>query len=127
MRAPQSRTVVRWIVDDLVAQLRKGTERAKAFTVDDEHGFVGSFNLDPRSAIHNTELGVLFHSPTLVAELRTIVSRQTEPDLSYRLRLREGDVQWVDGERIWDTEPETTLWSRLAAKVFEWLPLDHQL
>ena len=37
----------------------------KAFVVDDRRGFVGSFNLDPRSAYLNTEMGVLFDDPVL--------------------------------------------------------------
>src|SRR5690606_33208058 len=39
----------------------------KAFVVDDARGFVGSFNLDPRSANLNTEMGVLFDDPALAA------------------------------------------------------------
>jgi putative cardiolipin synthase len=42
----------------------------KAFVVDDRRGFVGSFNLDPRSAYLNTEMGVLFDDPVLGAQLR---------------------------------------------------------
>lgn len=39
----------------------------KAFVVDDRRGFVGSFNLDPRSAYLNTEMGALFDDPVLAA------------------------------------------------------------
>jgi hypothetical protein len=42
----------------------------KAFVVDGRRGFVGSFNLDPRSAYLNTEMGVLFDDPVLGAQLR---------------------------------------------------------
>ena len=33
----------------------------KAFVVDDAAGFIGSFNIDPRSISLNTEMGLLFH------------------------------------------------------------------
>ena len=39
----------------------------KAFVVDDARGFIGSFNLDPRSADLNTEMGVLFDDPRIAA------------------------------------------------------------
>src|SRR5690606_25969847 len=42
----------------------------KAFVVDGVRGFVGSFNLDPRSADLNTEMGVLFDDEVLGARVR---------------------------------------------------------
>ena len=44
-------------------QMPGTTLHAKVFVVDRERLFVGSFNLDPRSARLNTELGVLIDSP----------------------------------------------------------------
>ncbi len=42
----------------------------KAFVVDDRYGFVGSFNIDPRSIDLNTEMGVLFDDVPLALALR---------------------------------------------------------
>src|SRR3546814_19071105 len=42
----------------------------KAFVIDGERGFIGSFNLDPRSAYLNTEMGVLFEADDIARALR---------------------------------------------------------
>ena len=46
--------------------------------VDDSRLFIGSFNLDPRSAQLNTEVGVLIDNPGLAKAL----SRHIETDMS---------------------------------------------
>lgn len=47
----------------------------KAFVVDDARGFIGSFNLDPRSADLNTEMGVLFEDPAIALDLERLQPR----------------------------------------------------
>ena len=42
---------------------------AKTFAIDRSRIFIGSFNLDPRSARLNTEVGVVLDSPTLATQL----------------------------------------------------------
>src|SRR5690606_576914 len=51
----------------------------KAFTVDGEAGFIGSFNFDPRSATLNTEMGVLFRHPALTGEVDAVFDSETTP------------------------------------------------
>ena len=49
---------------------RSGTSlHAKTFALDEAQLFVGSFNLDPRSAELNTEMGLLIDSPALARSL----------------------------------------------------------
>ncbi len=55
----------------------------KAFVLDDARGFVGSFNVDPRSKNLNTEMGVLFDDPVIAAQLRDEYLRLTDPAMSY--------------------------------------------
>lgn len=70
------------------AALRSGasTLHAKTFTADRERLFVGSFNLDPRSARLNTEVGLLIHSKALASQVsdafETII-----PDHADRVKL----------------------------------------
>ncbi len=103
----------------------------KAFMVDGESGFVGSFNLDPRSVRLNTEMGILFQQPDITAELLASYSMRTSSGFSYRLFLHNGQLRWEDGSveppRIWNHEPASGFWSRVAAKVVEWLPVESQL
>ena len=62
----------------------------KAFVIDGERGFIGSFNLDPRSAMLNTEMGVLFDDPGLGGALQAEYQRLAAPARSYAVSL-DGD------------------------------------
>ncbi len=104
----------------------------KAFVVDDRHGFVGSFNFDPRSANLNTEMGVLFDDPDLAAAVRQEYERLIAPAQSHRVSLApDGTLRWHDGladpPRELDTEPQASPWLRAATRVLGWLPLESQL
>lgn len=101
---------------------------AKTFSVDKKWIFIGSFNLDPRSARINTELGFLIASPML-AEAMDRAFNENVPENSYRVALADdGSVVWheqtVDGEIIHHTEPNTGLLRRAGVKVISWLPID---
>ncbi len=103
----------------------------KAFVVDGTSGFVGSFNLDPRSVSLNTEMGVFFEDADTTAELARRYRDKTAPTHSYRLRLADGQLRWDDGSvnppRVWEHEPGVGLWRRGTVKLLEWLPLESQL
>ncbi len=104
----------------------------KAFVVDDARGFVGSFNLDPRSAYLNTEMGVLFDDEVLAAQLRDEFLRLAAPEQSYWVDLdARGDVRWLDRAaqppQLLDQEPDASWWQRASARVISWLPLESQL
>jgi len=103
----------------------------KAFTVDGRIGFIGSFNFDPRSASLNTEMGVLFVQPELVARVNAIISEQTVSQHAFRVTLVDGRVAWNGGgeaARIAAlAEPSASLWRRLTAAVIGLLPIESQL
>lgn len=103
----------------------------KAFTVDDRLAFVGSLNFDPRSASLNTEMGVLFEVPELVAEIRALFALETSPEHSYAVRWTQGGLRWFgeeDGQEVvLDSEPQASLSRRVIAGIVALLPLDSQL
>lgn len=103
----------------------------KAFAVDAETGFVGSFNMDPRSVSLNTEMGVLFHDRALTAELLRSYQGKIAPDKSYRVQLQGGELRWHDAStsppRVWHREPEASVWRRGMARMIGWLPIESQL
>ena len=103
----------------------------KAFVLDDRHGFVGSFNLDPRSAYLNTEMGVIFDDPVLAAQLTDEYLRLASPEQSWWLALDPDDqVRWLERQPppTWTTtEPDSSLRLRTFARVISWLPLESQL
>ncbi|MEN1957889.1 phospholipase D family protein [Luteimonas changyuni] len=104
----------------------------KAFLVDDTHGFIGSYNLDPRSAYLNTEMGVFFDDAGLAADLRAEYLHLAGPAMSWKVGLDGGgDLAWLDAAgpepRLLHSEPEASRWRRLQALVFRWLPVESQL
>ena len=104
----------------------------KAFCVDGELAFVGSFNFDPRSAHLNTEMGTFVRSPELAGRLCDEVARLTDPARSWAVRLDgAGRLEWSDGRegsaRPLYGEPETTLTRRVLARVLGWLPIEPYL
>jgi putative cardiolipin synthase len=104
----------------------------KAVVVDRKAVFIGSFNLDPRSADLNTEVGLLVESPELAAQTVAYMDEGVAPESSYRVLLgSDGDVVWVSevdgGERRWTHEPETGGWQRFVADVIKLFPIQSQL
>jgi len=97
---------------------------AKTFGVDRQRIFVGSFNLDPRSAALNTEMGVVIDSPTLAGQLAKALDGA--PLWAYEVRLDEqGHTQWLDAPNPpLTTEPETGLLRRATVKFMSWLPIE---
>lgn len=104
----------------------------KAFVVDDTRGFVGSFNLDPRSINLNTEMGVLFDDPAIAIGVRNEYLRLASPELSYWLYAdARGDLRWLDRAAspalALAREPDTSAWQRGLARLLGWLPIESQL
>lgn len=105
---------------------------AKTFGIDRRALFVGSFNLDPRSVLLNTEMGVLFESPALAGQLGEAFDTEVQR-AAYRVQLRtipgresqsgfdETALQWLsmeDGEEVLhDKEPETTALERVTVEI----------
>jgi putative cardiolipin synthase len=101
---------------------------AKTFSVDRARVFVGSFNLDPRSASLNTEMGLLIESPVLAAQIAEAFGEEI-PGRSYRVILSDnGRLQWIErhenGETVHTTEPGTSWLKRLAVALMALLPID---
>jgi putative cardiolipin synthase len=104
----------------------------KAMAFDREAVFIGSFNLDPRSAVINTEAGLYIESPELAERLMAYMTTGVVPTNSYRVFLDP------NGEIVWETEkdnqtlrhrnePGTTFRRRLFANLLKLLPIDSQL
>ncbi len=73
----------------------------KALVVDRRSTFVGSFNLDPRSANINTEVGLLVDSPELARQVASYSTQASTPDNAYHVTLDargQRDGRPVDGE-----------------------------
>ena len=104
-----------------------GSSRAslhgKSFVFDRRTVFIGSLNLDPRSLLHNTEVGVLVDSAELAEEVATLFARWASPNMAYEVtRGQNGGLRWTPGG--FTTEPGAGFWRPLGARLFSHLPID---
>lgn len=99
----------------------------KAFVVDGALAFVGSFNLDPRSAALNTEMGAYVRHPEVAAQVAGEHARLADPALSWRLAWDGTSLAWSDGDRTLRREPMARPWRRALAWLVERLPVEEQL
>lgn len=100
----------------------------KNFSIDGRIGFIGSFNFDLRSAYLNTEMGLLFDEPALVAAIASVYEEQTSERKSYEAVLRDGEIGWRDhGGRVLEQEPRAGWMRRLIAEIVRHLPIKSQL
>jgi putative cardiolipin synthase len=108
---------------------------AKTFFFDRRAVFIGSLNLDPRSVLLNTEIGIVCESAPMTAALLG----ELEPRLD-RVAWRIGrDVDasgqprivWIetrdDGVRRRTSEPEVSVWKKLGIWLLGLLPIESQL
>jgi len=93
-----------------------GRLHAKVAVADRRWVLMGSMNMDGRSALANTELGLLIDSPELAWELRSLLQR-AHAGSTYKLRRAGQGIEWVtrDGaaERVQQQEPGADLGLRL--------------
>lgn len=99
----------------------------KAFIVDDHTLFVGSFNLDPRSAWLNCEQGVLVEDRELAEQLLENFARQSDPAHSWKVTIEKDQLRWTDGTQTFEEEPEAGTGKRFVAWMARVLHLDGQL
>ena len=101
---------------------------AKAFAVDDYQVFIGSYNVDPRSANINTEMGVIINDDKLATQLHEALSDDLL-NQAYEVKLLENDnLQWHTMENnkkvIYDSEPRVDISDHVWLTIMSWLPID---
>ena len=113
----------------------KSSLHAKCFVFDRETAFIGSLNLDPRSIVQNTEIGVVFKSGTVAGTIAELFDNNID-EAAFRLELRKSDngaetLYWhgfVDGEmQTLNHEPYTGFWKRFGVGFMRILPIESQI
>ena len=113
----------------------KASLHAKSFVFDRRQVFIGSLNLDPRAAKHNTEIGVVFEVPEMAEEMAVWFDENIEK-IAFRLELKkEHDGYeriywhgWEDGKPVvYSREPHTGFWRRFGISFMGVLPIESQL
>ena len=108
---------------------------AKAFVVDRETVFIGSLNLDARSVVQNTEIGVVMQTPEIATGLAQGFDDNID-DVAFRVTLENdedgyGSLRWhgqVDGQPVtFDRDPYTSFWRRFGVGFMRLLPIESQI
>lgn len=113
----------------------KASLHSKSFVIDNKKVFIGSLNIDPRSIVENTEIGIVIESAELAAQMTDLFENDIV-DLAFRLELTKGKyggdkLIWhglEDGvSQIYTNEPNAGFWRRLGVIFLRWLPIESQL
>lgn len=113
----------------------KSSLHAKSFVIDREKTFIGSLNLDARSVIQNTEIGIIIESTEIAGSLATFIDEEIEK-LAFRLELKTApdDLNYIvwhgvvdDKQTMLTTEPYTGFWQRFTVGIMRLLPIESQL
>ena len=101
---------------------------AKVLVIDDDKVFIGSPNLDPRSLIINTEMGLLVKSEELNAQIRSQVERDFTQANAWHLQFsEEGNIVWVSDDMVLDSQPAASFMQRLEDWFFMHLPIEDEM
>ncbi len=113
----------------------KASLHAKSFATDRRWLFIGSLNLDPRSVVENSEVGVVIDVPEIAQSLGGWFDLNVQR-VAFQVTLEDdGDggeqLLWSGydqgGRLVFDVEPHTNIWQRLAVSLMRLLPIDSQL
>ena len=101
---------------------------AKTFAVDDYQVFIGSYNVDPRSANINTEMGVIINDDELAKQLHGALSDDLL-NQAYEVKLSDnGKLQWHtmedDKKVVYNSEPRVDISDHIWLTIMSWLPID---
>lgn len=100
---------------------------SKALILDGERVFVGSYNLDQRSANLNTEQGVLLANPTIAQEMQRLFLTQAKPERAWRVSLIDEQLHWQDDDQDYTAEPGTGVGRRMLTWLIGLLPIERHL
>jgi len=86
----------------------------KVAMFDYDRVFVGTFNLDPRSAFLNTEIGLLITSPHLNEAIRSAFLPDFAPESAWKLKLDENKkIRWIAGDEVLTRQPAGPFYRRI--------------
>ncbi len=105
---------------------------AKAAVVDDRLTFIGSMNMDQRSKLLNTEMGVIIDCPDLARAVSGFFSSATAPSSAYRVVLREVDgrmqMRWIGEDagkrKVFDSDPGASTARKVEVSLMQLLPIE---
>ncbi len=114
---------------------------AKTFVYDRQTVFIGSMNLDPRSLLLNTEIGLVIYSGDLAGQVADHFEEGVLPEVSYRVMLAGGkegqgkdaptngeQLVWIAKEHgnevRYIEEPEVGFWQQVQVSIISLFPIE---
>ena len=104
----------------------------KAMVVDDRLSVIGSYNMDPRSRVWNSEIALVVEDAGFAASVLQEMERDFSPEAAWRLSLDEKDsLVWTGesegGAEQFSRDPGSSWWDRLLWRIIRILPLENEL
>jgi putative cardiolipin synthase len=99
-----------------------GRLHAKSAVIDGRTLFVGSMNFDPRSDVHNTEIGLIIFSREMAQQVLKLIEVLKQQG-AYKVRFAPGTerIEWVSEEagveQVLTREPDSTWWDRVMLEI----------
>ncbi|WP_308427759.1 phospholipase D family protein [Rhodanobacter panaciterrae] len=107
---------------------------AKAIVVDGQLVFIGSMNMDQRSKLLNTEMGLIVDCPALAVAVTNFFDTAIQPNSAYHVTLSEphgGRMQWQDSENgklvNYHRDPKASTKRRLEVYMLRFMPIEGML
>ena len=100
--------------------------------IDGTLSVIGSYNMDPRSRVWNTEIALIVEDADFAAQVLSEMERDFAPEAAWRLTLNEeGDLLWngvVEGAPVqFNVDPGSSWWDRFLWRIMRVLPLENEL
>ena len=117
----------------LIEGSRHASLHAKYIVLDQQYVFVGSANIDPRSELLNTEIGIMVNSKELAKQTIELFEKSTSLDNSFHLQLDKADniMGWLTNENghevHYSDEPKASLLKKLGVFILGLLPIESLL
>jgi putative cardiolipin synthase len=99
----------------------------KAVVVDGARAFVGSPNVDPRSMVLNTEIGVIGDGREFASRVAALIERDIAPENAWRVTMDgEGWLRWSNADEVRRRQPAKGFGQRSIEFLLNLLPLKNQ-
>jgi putative cardiolipin synthase len=100
--------------------------------IDDRVAVIGSYNMDPRSRVWNSEIALIVRDPDFAREVLQEMERDFAPEASWRLSLDgTGALVWTgkaEDKLVQLTkDPGSSWWDRFLWGMLRLLPLENEL
>jgi putative cardiolipin synthase len=83
-------------------------------------------NMDQRSKLLNTEMGLIVDSPALATRLSSMLDRDLA-GIAYEVRLADDRLEWRDGDARFSSEPGAGFFRGLWIGFLSILPIEWML